>query len=130
MKRAEIRRQMREEAKAKKIYHLTKEDLDKIVAEASNRLMQERLKDEIDKAFIIMMALPCVALHDKFGFGKKRLQELMDEVLVKYDCMIEDYDKKRRDGYDFNVFIEILKAETGFDPIKILEDRGVISAKI
>lgn len=35
MKRAEIRRQMREEAKAKKIYHLTKEDLDKIVSEAT-----------------------------------------------------------------------------------------------
>lgn len=126
MNRAEMRRQKRAEAKADKVYHLTKAQLDRIVAEATERAIKQLLMDRVEKNFVVMMMLPCVALRDVFGFGKERITRFMDNVVTKYECMIDDHDHKRRDSYDFDTFVDLLKEETGFDVAEYLQQRKVL----
>ena len=130
MTRAELRRAERDKLKAQKVYTLTQEEIDKMVSASVDRIVQtkfnELLAKEVDKAFVVMMTLPCVALHDTFGFGHDRLIRFMDNVVDKYQCVIEDFDRKARAGYDFDTFINILKDETGFDVTDYLVKRNII----
>ena len=130
MTRAELRRAERDKLKAQKVYTLTQEEIDKMVSASVDRIVQtkfnELLAKEVDKAFVVMMTLPCVALHDTFGFGHDRLIRFMDNVVDKYQCVIEDFDRKARAGYDFDTFIDILKDETGFDVTDYLVKRNII----
>lgn len=126
MNRAELRRQKREEEKDKKILHITRGQLKQIVAAAIEKEVERLLRVEVEKNFIIMLGMSCLSLHDSFSFGKERLQRFMDDAIRKYDCMIDDYDAKRRDGYDFDLYIKLLKKDTGFDLEKILRDKKVI----
>lgn len=47
--------------------------------------------EAIDTAFIIMLALPMLALRDNWGFGKVRLERFMDQVIDLYDSFNKDY---------------------------------------
>ena len=131
MNRAELRRLNRDKLKSQKVYTLTQEEINKMVSASVDRIVQTKFNEllvrETDKAFVIMMCLPSVALHDTFGFDKERLTRFMDNVCIKYFSMIEDYDRKARCGYDFDTFISILKDETGFDVTDYLVKHGVIS---
>lgn len=130
MTRAELRRLNRDKLKSQKVYTLTQEEINKMVSASVDRIVQtkfaELLQRETDKAFVVMMCLPSVALHDTFGFGKKRLTRFMDNVCSKYFCVIEDFDNRARAGYDFDAFIRILKEETGFDVTDYLVEHGII----
>lgn len=126
MKRAEMRRRQREEKKGKALLRLTREQIKEIVAAAVEKHGEEVAGKITEKNFIVMLGLSCWELHDKFGFGKKRLEDFMDGALTKYECMIEDYDKKCKDAYDFDLAMKLLKEETGFDMIGILQNRRVI----
>ena len=130
MNRAELRRLNRDKLKSQKVYTLTQEEINKMVSASVDRIVQtkfqELLAKEVDKAFVVMMTLPSVALHDTFGFGKERLTRFMDNVCDKYFCVIEDFDNRARAGYDFDAFIRILKEETGFDVADYLVKHGVI----
>ena len=133
MNRAELRRQKRMEAKNDAVFTVTREQLRKMVADGVSRGLnaefERRLAMETDKCFVVMMTLPCVALHDTFGFGNDRLLRFMENVLTKYDCTVDDFDHKRKEGYDFDTFIRLLREETGFDVAQLLVDRGVIRKK-
>lgn len=130
MTRAELRRLDREKIKAQKVYTLTQEQIDQMVEAGVKRIVKtqfnEALARETDKAFVVMMTLPCVALRDVYGFGHKRIKRFLDNTCDKYFCVLDDFDHKRREGYDFNTFIDILKDETGFDVAEYLKERGVI----
>ena len=130
MNRAELRRLNRDKLKTQKVYTLTQEEINKMVSASVERIVQTKfqklLAEEVDKAFVVMMTLPSVALHDTFGFGKERLTRFMDNVCIKYFSMLEDYDRKTRAGYDFDTFIDILRDETGFDVTDYLVKHGVI----
>lgn len=130
MTRADFRRLNREKLKAQKKYTLTRAELDEMgargIEKGLNAKFNEILARETDKVFVVMMTLPSVALHDTFGFGKERLTRFMDNVVDKYECVIEDYDRKARAGYDFDTFISILKDETGFDVTDYLVKRNII----
>ena len=130
MTRADYRRAEREKLKTQKVYTLTQEEINKMVSASVDRIVQtkfnELLARETDKAFVVMMCLPSVALHDTFGFGKERLTRFMDNVCIKYFSMLEDYDRKTRAGYDFDTFIDILRDETGFDVRDYLVKHGVL----
>ncbi len=130
MTRAEIRREMRDKIKLQKTYTVTQEQLNQMV-EAGVRRVAERtfadlLAKETDKAFVVMMCLPSVALHDVFGFGKERLTRFMNNVCDKYFCVLEDFEHRAKAGYDFQTFIDILKEETGFDVQEYLVERDII----
>lgn len=38
-----------------------------------------------------MLGLPMLVLRDKYGFGKKRLERFLDQVLDVYDLFNKDY---------------------------------------
>ncbi len=130
MTRAEIRREMRDKIKAQKTYNLTQEQLNQMVEAGVRQIVEKKfaelLAKETDKAFVVMMCLPSVALHDVFGFGKERLTRFMDNVCDKYFCVLDDFDHRAKAGYDFQTFIDILKEETGFDVQDYLVKRNVI----
>lgn len=130
MTRAELRRAERDKLKAQKVYTLTQEEINKMVSASVDRIVQtkfaELLSRETDKAFVVMMCLPSVALHDVFGFGKDRLTRFMDNVCDKYFCVLEDFEHRAKAGYDFQTFIDILKEETGFDVQEYLVERDII----
>lgn len=124
MTRAEIRRQKRQEEKGDRIYHVTKAQLDKIVAEATDKALDKLMLERLEQNITVMMSLPLVSLHDRFGFGPKRTRELLDDMMVKWDCMNEDYKAHRREGYSFDTFVNILKEEKVIDIIEYLKDRA------
>lgn len=67
-----------------------------------NRIKNRRQKESFTSALIIF----CWVLHDKFGFGGKRLEKLVDEIHE----IIEAYN----DGYiNAKDLIEQLEKETG-----------------
>ena len=83
LSRAERRQSERETAKKQKTYTLTQAQLD------------EKLKavemQATKKAFVMMMGFPLLTLRDKFGFGKKRLNQFMDKMLDLYEAYENDY---------------------------------------
>lgn len=130
MTRAEIRREMRDKIKLQKTYTVTQEQLNQMVEAGVRNIVEKKfaelLAKETDKAFVVMMCLPSVALHDVFGFGKERLTRFMNNVCDKYFCVLEDFDHRAKAGYDFQTFIDILKEETGFDVQEYLVERDII----
>lgn len=83
MGRAEIRRLQREQQKAKKTYTLTQGQIGDIKKQAAD--------EAIHAAFILMCGLPLMALRDKFGFGKVRLERFSDALLDLYDSFDKGY---------------------------------------
>lgn len=124
MKRAEIRRQKRQEEKGEGRISVTKAQLDKIVADATDKALDKLMLERLEQNITVMMSLPLVSLHDRFGFGPKRTKELLDDMMVKWDCMNEDYKAHRREGYSFDTFVNILKEEKVIDIIEYLKDRA------
>lgn len=83
MNRAERRRNARQEKT--RTYVLTEDQIEdikrKTTAEASR------------KAFLSFVSIPVMVLHDKFGFGKTRLERFMDYALVWFESV---YDNETR----------------------------------
>lgn len=106
MGRADRRRQEKEANKKPKMYHLTDVQIkaikDKAVSEA------------IDTAFILMLGLPTMVIHDKFTkiWRKEGREEtFVDEILELYDTFNKGY-------LTLDDVITTLKEETGIDILK------------
>jgi hypothetical protein len=55
------------------------------------QLMQIK-NQAVEKALVLMLGLPVMVLHDKFGWqGDDRLQKFMDRVLELYDSFNQGY---------------------------------------
>ena len=83
LSRAEHRRLERAQAKQSKTYTLTQAQLDQKL----KAVEMEATK----KAFLMMMGFPLLTLRDKFGFGKKRLNQFMDKMVDLYEAYEMDY---------------------------------------
>lgn len=85
MGRAEQRRAEREAQKGKKTYTLTQEQIDKIKDDA--------VKEASDIAFLLMLAIPVMVLHDKWWekTAKKRCPVFVDQCLDLFDRFSKDY---------------------------------------
>lgn len=88
--RAERRRQGRQEKPA--VYQLTQDQIDQIKRDAVKEVVDslEQAKVEIVQkatrtAFKMLMSIPSMVLHDKFGFGKIRQNRFMHYVTDWYD---------------------------------------------
>lgn len=81
--RAERRRLERNQANQTKSYTFTQAQLD----EKLKAVEMEATK----KAFLMMMGFPLLTLRDKFGFGKKRLNQFMDKMVDLYEAYEMDY---------------------------------------
>lgn len=54
----------------------------------------QKIKDQAtdeaaNRAFVLMLGLPLIVLHDKFGYGAKRLERFMDELIKQYEAFDE-----------------------------------------
>lgn len=80
MNRAERRRLAKSAQKEKeKTYVLTQAQIDEMKLEAVNEATR--------KAFLMFLSIPVMVLHDKFGFGKRRLDKLMHYCLAWYEAI-------------------------------------------
>ena len=68
------------------------------------------------------LAACCLVLHDKFGFGKKRLTEYMAWV---YDC----FDSISRDYVSFDDLKECIYDEMGIDFDEVEKERLLLMIK-
>ena len=85
MGRAEQRRAQREAQKKTKTYTLTQEQIDKIKEDA--------IKEASDTAFLLMLAIPVMVLHDKWWekTASKRCPQFVDQCLDLFDSFSKDY---------------------------------------
>ena len=83
MNRAERRRLKRNQESRNATYTLRNEDV--------TRIKQDAAQEAIDKAFVLMLGLPMIVLHDKYGWSKKRLSDFMDHVLEQYDSFSKNF---------------------------------------
>ena len=103
MSRAELRRQAREAKKKKAVYNLTEEQIEDIKHKAT--------EEAIDTAFILMLGLPVMVLHDKFSLIRKkenRLENFTEAVLELYEAYNEDY-------LTLEDIKQVLKDEAGYE---------------
>jgi hypothetical protein len=69
-------------------------------------IKRQATREAVEQAWLLMLGLPVMVLHDKDGYGETRLNRFLDHVLDLYDS----YEK----GYlTLNDIREALKAETG-----------------
>lgn len=64
---------------------IKKEPVVNIKAADVQKIKQDASKEAADKAFLLMLGLPVMVLHDKFGFGPVRCERFTDAVLELYD---------------------------------------------
>lgn len=65
----------------------------------------ENVKMNTIDTMVILMA---VTLHDEFGFGQKRCQQTIDRLMLKANCLAEDYTTWQEQ-------IDIMKEECGIE---------------
>lgn len=116
MNRAEMRRQQRAERKKGKAYMLNDEQL-KIQCNAEK-------VTTMNVTMISTAALIIMSLRDEFGFGHDRIKKLMDNFMLKYECVCEDLTDKTltpMERFDFIAVINQIKNETGYDLLQLLQ---------
>lgn len=91
-----------------KVYNLTEAQIEKIkadaVREANAEIQRLRAENEalrltlmkrkaevmakaVHDAFLLLLSIPVMVLHDKFGFGKIRFDRFMNYVLMWYESV-------------------------------------------
>lgn len=68
-----------------------KEPVVNIKASDVQKMKLDASKEAAEKAFLLMLGLPVMALHDKFGFGPVRCERFTDAVLDLYDSFDKGY---------------------------------------
>lgn len=99
-----------------KTYVLTVDQIEQIKREAAEEAVK-KLRDEIVKTtmlkvFKMFLAIPLMVLHDKFGFGKLRLDRFTNYVMIWYESV-------QNGETDINELIEIVN---GFTNSKIVKE--------
>lgn len=116
MTRADFRRQARAERKKQNVYHMTQEQLDRDYLIHDISMM--------NTSMVSTVALMIMSLHDVYDYGNVRIERLMDNFMLKYECLIEDLTDStlvQSEKFDFFAVIKQVKKETGYDLIALLE---------
>lgn len=88
--RAERRRLEKEQAKNKKTYNMTVNQIQQLKQDAINeaeRQYNEHKKLFCDRAIECVVTASIITLHDEFGFGGKRLQQYQDRMENLLECI-------------------------------------------
>lgn len=98
MTRAEIRRNQKEQSKPAKVYTLTQAQIDQI--------KQQAVKEAVDKAFFLMLALPCEVLANENYWeksAKRKMPKFIDDILslyAAYEQGVVTMEQMKRDLWD------------------------------
>lgn len=120
--RSARRRRGREEKKNKTAtYNFTKEQLNTYVLKEVDKIrddIQEEVRADSEKAvFEMLIGIPVLVLHDRFGFGRGRITKFVKHVLNQVDSVDGGY-------YNLQDLRQTIFEETGVS----LED-GMIDIK-
>lgn len=83
MNRAERRRQEREKNQKEAMINLKAGDVQAIKKDAVNRATLQ--------AFELMIGLPCLVLHDKWGYGKQRIERFVWQCIDMLNAFNDGY---------------------------------------
>ena len=83
MTRAERRRKQRELEKKNKVYNLSVQDIAQMKIDA--------VEEATRIGFKTMLVFPLIVLRDKHGFGRKRMNDFVEDVLDQYKMFEEGY---------------------------------------
>ncbi|MDU2383225.1 MAG: hypothetical protein E7D50_01005 [Finegoldia magna] len=102
------RKQRRKAGIKKKVatYTFTQEQLQAEINKGIDKFKEEIRDNVTDKALKVIAYVPLIVLHDKWGFGKKRLEKFLYEFAEQIDCLENKY-------VEFDDMIEAIKDETG-----------------
>lgn len=116
MNRAERRKAKKQEKPA--VYMLTQDQIDQIkkdavkdVLDQLEQVKRDAVNEAVGTAFKMLMSIPSMVLHDKFGFGHIRLDRFMHYV-------VDWYDEVQSGGTPLEEIMAIAEADSG---IKVLE---------
>lgn len=76
-------------------------------------------KEAVNKTFALCLNVSALALHDEFGFGKKRTIDFLTKVLSQFECIGDNL-------LDFDGVKTILEKEVG---IIVEEKDGSVALK-
>lgn len=85
--RAERKRAMREQEKKNAVYQLTREQIEQMKYE----VRYQTLKEDIKIIENIMYSAFIIALHDKEGFGKTRINRTLMHAMEQLECIKQGY---------------------------------------
>jgi hypothetical protein len=89
--RAERRRAEKAAKKPPAVYHLTQDQIDKMINEAVENALKDLKVKAVDEAtrtaFKMFMSIPTMVLHDKFGFGQIRQDRFMRYCMIWYESI-------------------------------------------
>lgn len=83
MNRAERRRQEREKNQKEAMINLKAGDVEAIKKDAVNQATLQ--------AFELMIGLPCLVLHDKWGYGKQRIERFVWQCIDMLNAFNDGY---------------------------------------
>jgi hypothetical protein len=89
-------------------YTFTQEQLHAEINKGIDKFREEIRDDVTDKALRVIAYVPLIVLHDKWGFGKKRLQDFIYEFAEQVECLKKEY-------VSFDDMIAAIKEETGLN---------------
>lgn len=72
-----------------KVMRKMNEEARQISADLEMRFAKRMLPVAVTEAFIILLNLCCIVLHDDHGFGKKRLGDFVEHVFDTWNCIPE-----------------------------------------
>ena len=106
--RAERRRLEKQQAKNKAVYTMTREQLearDKMMEEEISKHYEEQVNEiktsMLSTAISCIESSLCIVLSDELGFGKTRIQRIVNRLEEQLDCIIsgnvtlEDLEKEK-----------------------------------
>lgn len=114
-----------------------------ISIELESNFAKRMLPIAVSEAFILLLNIACIVLHDDYGFGRKRLGDFVEHVMSTWECVPEYVtineladEVTRMTGCSFTLRpqeAELMK-EYGFEglarEVQLNENqRGVIAAK-
>ncbi|EGS34218.1 hypothetical protein HMPREF9489_0602 [Finegoldia magna SY403409CC001050417] len=89
-------------------YNFTQEQLRAAISEGMEEY-KDKIREEVtNQALRVIAYVPLLVLHDKWGFGKKRLEKFLFEFAEQIDCLEKDY-------VGFEDMISVIKDETDLD---------------
>ena len=90
----------------KKTYHKKKQQNIGLTINQVNRAMIQR--EATEQSMLMLIGLPLIVLRDKYGFGKKRLEQFTEEVLRQVKCVENGI-------VSLEKIHEVIKKETGME---------------
>jgi len=87
MNRQEKRRIERQNEKKEKMFYMTEKQHQIKAYELLQKYMEDLKLENIKSTLKLLFPIIALSLHDKFGFGEKRINKIIDKIKLQFDCI-------------------------------------------